>query len=228
MTYELYIGDRMFSSWSLRGWLMLEKFAIPHTTHMIGLYSGTMAKDMAHLASARLVPTLRTPEGTVVGESLAMAETLAERHPDAGFWPTDPAQRATARWLCAEMVGGFGALRGECAMQLGHIWEGFAVTDAVKVDLARIETLWQHARNVSGSTDGFLFGAYSLADVFYTPVAARIIGYDLPVSEASRAYCAALLSDPAVLDWQEQARKVHYDPVPYAMDLPKRPWSLGA
>jgi len=228
MTYELYIGDRMFSSWSLRGWLMLEKFAIPHTTHMIGLYSGTMAKDMAHLAPARLVPTLRTPEGTVVGESLAMAETLAERHPDAGFWPTDPAQRATARWLCAEMVGGFGALRGECAMQLGHIWEGFAVTDAVKVDLARIETLWQHARNVSGSTDGFLFGAYSLADVFYTPVAARIIGYDLPVSEASRAYCAALLSDPAVLDWQEQARKVHYDPVPYAMDLPKRPWSLGA
>jgi len=228
MTYELYIGDRMFSSWSLRGWLMLEKFAIPHTTHMVGLFSGTMAEDMAHLAPARLVPTLRTPEGTVVGESLAMAETLAERHPDAGLWPTDPAQRATARWLCAEMVGGFGALRSECAMQLDHIWVDFAVTDSVTLDLARIETLWQHARTVSGSTDGFLFGAYSLADVFYTPVAARIIGYDLPVSDASRAYCIALLSDPAVLRWQEQAREVQYDPTPYHLDLPTRAWSLEA
>jgi glutathione S-transferase len=87
MTYTLYIGDRLFSSWSLRGWLMLEKFNIPHSVKLVGLYSGTMAKDMAHLAPARLVPTLVTPEGTVVGESLAMAETLAEENPDAGLWP---------------------------------------------------------------------------------------------------------------------------------------------
>jgi glutathione S-transferase len=227
MTYDLYIGDRMFSSWSLRGWLMLEKFAIPHNTHMIGLYSGTMAKDMEKLAPARLVPTLRTPEGTIVGESLAMGETLAEQNPDAGLWPNDPAQRATARWLCAEMVGGFGALRGDCAMQLRHIWQGFKPSDAVKTDLARIETLWAHARTVSGCSDGFLFGAYSLADVFYTPAAARIVGYDLPVSPAARAYCNALLSDPAVLRWQQQAQEVLYDPMPYDMDLPKRPWSLA-
>lgn len=226
MTYDLYIGDRMFSSWSLRGWLMLEKFAIPHNTHMIGLYSGTMAQDMAHLAPARLVPTLRTPEGLVVGESLAMGETLAERHPDAGLWPSAPDQRATARWLCAEMVGGFGALRGDCAMQLHHIWEGFTASDAVKTDLARIETLWAHARAISGSSDGFLFGAYSLADVFYTPVAARIVGYDLPVSAGARDYCRELLSDPAVLQWQEQARIVTYDPMPYDLGLRKRPWSL--
>jgi glutathione S-transferase len=226
MTYDLYIGDRMFSSWSLRGWLMLEKFAIPHNTHMIGLYSGSMAKDMEDLAPARLVPTLRTPDGVVVGETLAMAETLAEQNPAAGLWPSDPAQRATARWLCAEMVGGFGALRGDCGMQFRHIWEDFAPSDAVKADLKRVETLWAHARAVSGSSGDFLFGAYSLADVFYTPVAARIIGYNLPVSKASRAYCKALLSDPAVLQWQEKAQEVQYDPMPYDMDLPKRPWSL--
>jgi len=226
MTYDLYIGDRMFSSWSLRGWLMFEKFAIPHDAHMIGLYSGTMAQDMEHLAPARLVPTLRTPEGTVVGESLAMAETLAERHPDAGLWPSDSAQRATARWLCAEMVGGFGALRGDCAMQLSHIWDGFEPSDSVKADLARVETLWNHARAVSGSNDGYLFGTYSLADVFYTPVAARIVGYDLPVSPAARAYCNLLLSDPAVLRWQEKANEVKYDPMPYDMGLPKRDWRL--
>ena len=107
MAYEIYIGDRMFSSWSLRGWLMLEKFSLPHTVHLVGLYSGTMAQEMAHLAPARLVPALRTPEGTVVGESLAIAETLAEQNPDAGLWPADPAQRAAARWLAAEMVAGF-------------------------------------------------------------------------------------------------------------------------
>ena len=226
MAYELYIGDRMFSSWSLRGWLMLEKFSLPHTVHMVGLYSGTMADDMAHLAPARLVPALRTPEGTVVGESLAIAETLAERHPEAGLWPSAPEQRATARWLCAEMAAGFGALRSACPMQLAHVYEGFEVSEAVKSDLNRIETRFDHARKVSGRSSGYLFGAYSLADVFYTPVAARIVGYGLPVSAETRDYCELLLSDPAVLRWQEQAHEVSYDPEPYAMDLPRRPWPL--
>ncbi|MDC0659600.1 glutathione S-transferase [Leisingera sp. SS27] len=226
MAYEIYIGDRMFSSWSLRGWLMLEKFSLPHTVHMVGLYSGTMAQDMAHLAPARLVPALRTPDGLVVGESLAIAETLAERHPDAGLWPSDPAERATARWLAAEMVGGFSALRGECPMQLAHICEGFEVSRSVNADLERIEALFAHARKVSGHSSGYLFGDYSLADVFYTPVAARILGYGLPVSAETRAYCKLLLSDPAVLHWQTLAHEVSYDPQPYAMDLPKRPWSL--
>ncbi|AHC99579.1 glutathione S-transferase [Leisingera methylohalidivorans] len=226
MSYEIYIGDRMFSSWSLRGWLMLEKFTLPHTVHLVGLFTGTMAEEMAHLAPARLVPALRTPEGTVVGESLAIAETLAEQNPDAGLWPVDPSQRAAARWLAAEMVAGFGALRGECPMQLAHIYEGFETSGAVQADLDRIETLFAFARNVSGLADGYLFGDYSLAEVFYTPVAARIIGYGLPVSAATRTYCKLLLSDPAVLRWQEQAHEVNYDPEPYARDLPRRPWTL--
>ncbi len=224
MTYDLYIGDRMFSSWSLRGWLMFEKFGIPARTHMIGLYSGTMQRDMAALAPARLVPTVRTPEGTVIGESLAIAETLAERHPDAGLWPADPAARATARWLCSEMVSGFGALRGDCPMQLVYCFRGFEPSAAVHADLARIETLWSHARQVSAHPKGWLFGNYSLADVFYTPVAARIIGYGLPVSDPARDYCLALLGDPAVLQWRRAAHDVHYDPMPYALDLPHDPW----
>ena len=104
MTYDLYIADRMFSSWSLRGWLMFDSFGLPVRPHMVGLYAGTMATDMAPVAPARLVPALRTPEGTVIGESLAMAETLAERHPEAGLWPADPALRATARWLCTDQL----------------------------------------------------------------------------------------------------------------------------
>ena len=101
MTYQIYIADRMYSSWSLRGWLMLEKFNIPHQVNMVGLYSGKMAQDMAPLAPARLVPALQLPHGTVIGESLAIAESLAERHPDAGLWPQDPDLRAVdARCNC--------------------------------------------------------------------------------------------------------------------------------
>lgn len=224
MTYDLYIGDRMFSSWSLRGWLMFEKFAIPCRTHMVGLYAGTLARDLAPVAPARTVPAVRTADGTVVAETLAIAETLAECHPQAGHWPADPGSRATTRWLCAEMASGFAALRQHCPMQLLHCYQGFTPPDAVLCDLARLETLLTHARSVSGSPTGWLFGSYSLADVFYTPVAARIVGYGLPVSTEARAYCLALLSDPAVRDWRVKAHQTTYDPVPYALDLPTRPW----
>lgn len=214
MTYDLYIGDRTFSSWSLRGWLMLQKFNLPFQEHLIGLYGGTMAQDMADLAPARLVPALRTPDGDVVGESLAMAETLAERHPEANMWPADPSARIRARWLSAEMTAGFGALRGDCSMQLAHVDVDFKPSDAVKKDLARIETLWAFAREKA--TDGpWLFGAYSLTDAFYAPVCARIIGYNLPVSDAAKAYCMTTLSDPDFQLWRAEGLKTTYDPFPY-------------
>ncbi len=232
MTYDLFLGDRMYSSWSLRGWLMLEKFGLPYRPHMVGLYTGTMAADLAPLAPARLVPVLRTPDGTIVGETLAIAETLAERHPQAGLWPADPAARATARWLCAEMSTSFAALRAACPMQLQRQYHGFAPTAAVVEDLARLDTIWAHARaisgqTVSGQTGGWLFGTYSLADVFYTPVAARLVGYDLPISDAARSYAIELLSDPAVRAWRQQAREITYDPEPYACELPATAWPIA-
>jgi len=226
MTYDLYIGDKTYSSWSLRGWLMLRKFDLPMREHLVGLYAGTMAQDLAPVAPARLVPALRTPDGLVVGESMAMAETLAERHPDADLWPVDPALRATARWLVAEMCAGFTALRGDCPMQLKRAYRGFAPSEGVQADLARIETLFAHARGLSGAASGPLFGAYSLADVFYTPVAARIVGYGLPVSEATRAYALDLLSDPAVQEWRADGLTVSYDPEPYVLDLPSDDWPV--
>lgn len=224
MTYDLHIGDQAFSSWSLRGWLMFEKFGLPFRTHMAGLYDGTMAEDLAPLAPARLVPVMRTPDGTVVGETLAMAETLAERHPQTGFWPADPAARAAARWLVSEMHAGFGALRGECPMQLLTVYEGFCPSEGVKADLARLETLWAYARGQHGGEGPWLFGAYSLADVFFAPVAARIAGYDLPVGPEARSYVDAHLADSAFRKWRAEGLKKSYDPVPYALDLPGRDW----
>lgn len=224
MTYDLYIGDRTFSSWSLRGWLMLEKFQLPYRAHLVGLYSGTMTSDLAELTPAALVPVLRTLEGIVVGETMAMAETLAERHPDAAMWPDDPAERATARWLCAAMAAGFSTLRRDCPMQLLQVNKGFAVSDALQADLERVEELWNHARAVSDTDGPWLFGRYTLADVFYAPVAARIVGYDLPVSEMARAYCKQTISDPAFKAWRAEGLKVTYDPVPYDRGGPTEPW----
>jgi glutathione S-transferase len=224
MTYQLYIGDRNFSSWSLRGWLMLEKFGLPYQAHMVGLYSGTMQADLAHLAPARTVPVMQTAEGYVVTDSMAMAETLAENHPERALYPRDPAARALARSITAEMHSGFGTLRNACPMMLGFVWQGFVPSEAVKADLCRIEDLWSLARTRHGQNGPWLFGDYSLADVFYAPVAMRITAYDLPVSDESRAYVAAHLSDPAFLAWRQEALKETHSPFPYPLPLAQKPW----
>jgi len=224
MTYDLYIGDRLFSSWSLRGWLMLEKFNLPYKAHLVGLYDGTMQDDLAHLAPAKTVPAMRTPEGHVLTDSIAMAETLAEMHPESGLYPREPAARALARSMVAEMHSGFGALRDACPMQLGFCWEGFEPPQPVTEDIARIETLWTLARSHHGSGGPWLFGDYTLADVFYAPVAMRITGFGLQVTDESAAYVKAHLADPALQTWREAALEKSYDPWPYPQDLPRRPW----
>ncbi len=224
MTYDLFIGDRSFSSWSLRGWLMFQKFDLPVRTHLVGLYSGTMAQDLAPLAPARLVPVMRTPEGIVVGDTLAIAETLAERHPESGLWPADAAARALARWMVAELHAGFGALRAACPMQLIHQYTNVEVPDPVRADLDRIEALWALARQRHGGDSPWLFDKYSLADVFFAPVAARIAGYDLTVDTQAKAYVAAHLADADFQAWRAEGLKVSYDSQPYARDLPTKPW----
>ncbi|SFR46547.1 glutathione S-transferase [Yoonia tamlensis] len=224
MTYQLYIGDRTFSSWSLRGWLMLEKFGLDYNTNLVGLYAGTYREELAHLAPARTVPAMQTPEGYVLTDSLAMGETLVERHPDIDLYPRDGAARALARTITHEMHSGFMALRDACPNMITHVWEGFKPSDAVLSDLARIEELWALARSRHGQNGPWLFGEYSLADVFYAPVALRITAYDLPVSADAQNYVNAHLSDPAFLAWREASKSETYEPWPYPMDLGRKPW----
>lgn len=226
MTYDLYIGDRSFSSWSLRGWLMFEKFNIPYRTHMLGLYSGTLQQGLSDLAPARLVPVIRTPDGDVVGDTMAIAEVLAERHPDAGLWPKDESARILARWLVAEMHAGFGALRDECPMQLLHQYDGFAVSPAVQSDLDRLQELWALARSRHGGDGPWLFDTYSLADAYYAPIAARIAGFGLQVDEATAIYVSEHLQDPAFRKWRAMGLTKTYDRMPYALDFPTCDWPL--
>lgn len=203
---------------------MLEKFGLPYNITTVGLYSGTMQADLAHLQPACTVPVMQTAAGHVVTDSLAMAETLVEENPDVALYPIDPAARALARSMIAEMHSGFGALRSACPMMLEFCWNGFVPSKDVRADLARIETLWGLARARHAAEGPWLFGDYSLADVFYAPVAMRIMAYDLPVSDAARDYVMAHVNDPAIQSWRAEGITVTYDPWPYPQDLARKPW----
>lgn len=224
MTYELAIGDRTYSSWSLRGWLLFAPFDLPVRTRTARMYSQGFQDLLADFAPARLVPAMKTPAGDVVFDTLAMAETLAETHPDIAYWPKNPAARAFARSITAEMHSGFGALRDACTMILKCQFSGFQPSDAVLADLARLELLWTQARTQFGENGPWLFGEYSLADVFYAPVATRIATYDLPVGDLAQTYVATHLSQPDFRRWRALGLAQNYQQPGYHPDLPEQVW----
>lgn len=223
MTYELVIGDRAYSSWSLRGWLLFDAFGLPVRTRLARLYSDELPVMLRDYAPARTAPTMRTPDGVVVPETIAIAEELASRHPEAGIWPAAPAMRAVARVLAAEMHAGFSALRSHCPMNLRVSYTDCAPPEAVLADLARLDEIWGWAWAQSGS-DGWLCGEYSAADAFFAPVAARIAGYNLPMSERALAYVAAHLAHPSFRRWRAMGMVDLPDQPFYRRDWPQRPW----
>ena len=132
---EGIIGDRAYSSWSLRGWLLFEKFGLKAKTRFVEFSGQDVRDQMAAHAPARTVPTLITPEGALIWDSLAMAEELATRHPEAGHWPSNPKLRATARTLAAEMHSSFGVLCNDCLMNLCCVYFNYAPSEDVVVDV---------------------------------------------------------------------------------------------
>lgn len=222
--YNLMIGDYAYSSWSLRGWLLFEKFGIATKTTYVDFSQQSVAEQVAQYVPARTVPTLITPEGHVIWDSLAIAEELAQRHPNAGLWPSDPGLRAMARGLACEMHSGFMALRSDCPMNLYTCYTDVPVSKAVQADLARIETLWSHALE---RADGpWLCGDYSAADAFFAPVAARIAGYGLQVSALSSNYVARHLGDPTFQNWRAKALDHGVVLRWYVRDYATAPWPV--
>ena len=223
MTYDLVIGDRAYSSWSLRGWLLFDTFDIPVRTRLARLYCDELPNMLVDFFPAKTAPTMRTPDGVVVPETIAIAEELASRHPEAGLWPVDPKARAVARVLAAEMHAGFTALRNHCPMNLRVSYTTCEPPPEVLADLARLETLWGWAWDQTGS-DQWLAGAYSAADAFFAPVAMRIAGYNLPVSARAMAYVQAHLHHPSFRRWRAMGLVDGADQPFYRRDWPRRPW----
>jgi len=188
-SYNLLIADPSYSSWSLRGWLCFAAFNIPVSVRVTRLYEQQFRTDLhAFSRLARTVPTATASDGAEMTDSLSIAEEVAQRHPEAGLLPAAPQERALARSLMAEMHSGFHTLRGDCPMNTRTAYAKSPVSDALLSDLHRLETLWQ------GRKTPWLFGeSYSVADAFFAPVAARIAGYNLPVSPDAKAYVEAHL-----------------------------------
>ncbi len=223
MTYDLVIGDRGYSSWSLRGWLLFDAFGLPVKTRLARLYSDELPNLLKDYFPGKTAPTMRTPDGVVVPETIAIAEELASRHPDAGLWPADPKARAVARVLAAEMHAGFTALRSHCPMNLRASYTTCEPPEAVLADLARLETLWGWAWEQTGSAV-WLTGAYSAADAFFAPVATRIATYNLPVSARAMDYVQAHLAHPSFRRWRAMGLVDGADQPFYRRDWPRRPW----
>ncbi len=209
MGYTLYIAGKRYSSWSLRGWLLLEAFGLPFKERIAPLRSPEFEAMRAEMAPSRTVPTLAHEEDgarRVVWDSLAIAEYLAERHPEAGHWPADPERRAWARCLAAEAHAGFGAMRKALPMNLGRRYHNKSVSESVEADVERLVELWTLTRARYGDGGPYLFGAaYTAADVFFTPYATRIETYGGALSGEAATYSDALLTHPPYWKWREAA-----------------------
>ena len=199
--YILYIANKNYSSWSLRPWVLLHTLGIPFEERLAPFGTAGSPHDFRTFSPNGKVPCLHDG-ATVVWDSLAILEYLAERH--TGVWPSDPTARAFARSAAAEMHSGFGALRQTCSMTCGLRVRLQHIAPALRADLERLQDLWQEGLERFGGP--FLAGnAFSAADAFYAPVAFRIQTYRLPLAPAALAYAERLLGLPAMRSWYAAA-----------------------
>jgi glutathione S-transferase len=205
---KLYIGNKNYSSWSMRPWVLLKQLQIPFEEVRVRFDSfeadSGFKRTVAGLNPVGKVPVL-VDEGLAVWDSLAIAEYLAERFPDKEVWPRDRQARARARSICAEMHSGFSALRSHCPMNVeARVWREQA---AVRADVERIVSMWGGLLQQHGGP--LLFGQFSAADAYFAPVVLRLKNYALPVPAAISAYSARVCALPGMQAWIDDALAEH-------------------
>lgn len=206
MVLRLIIGNKNYSSWSLRPWLAMTALGIPFEEELVPLDAPDFKERIRARSPAGKVPVLLDGEA-VVWESSAILEHLAERFPEKGVWPSDPVARAHARSLATEMHNGFGALRSVAPMNLWRPVEARSFPQEALQDVRRITRRWGEARARFGSGGDFLFGAFCAADAMYAPVATRLRTYAMEVDSVAAAYVEAIHAHPAFVAWKEAALK---------------------
>lgn len=204
MSLTLVIGNKNYSSWSLRPWIAMKVAGIPFEEIQIPLYEPGSRERMLEYSPAGKVPILIDGDEHV-WESLAILEHLAERFPEARLWPSDRRARSHARAVASEMHGGFQPLRQNCTMNLWLPVKARPQPPEVLANVARIEQMWADCRARFGQSGPFLFGAFGAADAMYAPVVARFNTYGLPVSAKTRAYMDAVMALPAWREWYDAA-----------------------
>jgi len=200
MSLTLVIGNKNYSSWSLRPWLFLKYHDIVFEEIRIPLYREDSKPKLLSYSPAGKVPTLL--DGDInVWDSLAILEYLAERFPQTQGWPENIAERARARSLAAEMHSGFTALRSNCGMNCRRTSASKQLPDAVYADIERIGQIWQQCRQQHSAKGPWLFGQFSIVDAMFAPVALRFYSYQLATNPEAQAYINTVLENPAVKAW---------------------------
>jgi len=221
MTLRLIIGNKNYSSWSMRPWIAMKAAGIAFDETVISLYvEGSEAAIRAHSPAGK-VPILIDGQGdreVRVWESLAILEYLAEKFPAARLWPSDPAARALARAISTEIHAGFVPLRQQCGMNMWRPPAKRDLSEDAKANIARVQALWTDARTRFGAGGPFLFGRFCAADAMYAPIVSRFETYAIDVSAPVAAYMQAVIALPAWQEWRRAAlretwviRKFEYD-----------------
>jgi glutathione S-transferase len=207
--YTLYIGSKNISSWSLRPWLAMKMAKLAFDEVLTPLRRPeTKSQIGAHSPSGK-VPALKIEENgatQTVWDSLAICETLAERHRHARLWPQEARARAEARSIVAEMHSGFPNLRNVLPMDIAARHPTPALDDAVQAEIARVVAIWQSALSRSGQDGGFLFGPFSIADAFYAPVVTRFETYGIHLPAVAQAYTQRVLALAPMREWEAAAK----------------------
>lgn len=201
----LVIGNKNYSSWSLRPWLLLKHAGISFKEMRIPLYVGDWQAEMLKYSPSGKVPALRDG-GLTVWDSLAICEYIAEQFPEHLLWPKDKEARAVARSVSAEMHSGFANLRQNMTMNCRKHYPGKGRAPGVQEDIDRITAIWNDCRARFGTSGDFLFGQFSIADAMFAPVTTRFITYDVPLDPVSAAYVKAVQALPAMQEWYAAAR----------------------
>ena len=206
----LVIANKNYSSWSLRPWLAMTELGIPFSERMVKFDSEDWARNIGTLSPTRLVPVLWEGEpgaGFATFDSIAILERLHELHPEAGIWPADPRARARARSLAADFHAGYSALRNAMPMNIRSRHPGKGMNPDVQRDIDRLCAHWSRTRSEFGAGGAFLFGGFSAADAFFTPVVSRFVTCGVALDGEAKAYQEALLSTGAMQAWTEEALK---------------------
>jgi glutathione S-transferase len=201
MALKLVIGNKNYSSWSMRPWLALRANDIAFEEIFIPLYTGEADKQrLLDFTRSGKVPALIDGDVTI-WDSLSIIEYVAERFPEARLWPEDRASRAHARSISAEMHSGFMALRNECGMNLHRPVGAIALSADARANVARIQEIWTECRERYGKLGPFLFGRFGAADAMFAPVVHRLRTYAIAVGPAAQAYAETMMALPAFQEW---------------------------
>ena len=201
---HLVSGNRNYSSWSLRPWILMRQLDIPFTDEVVWLYRDDSGPAKLEHSPAGRVPVLKHGEVTV-WDSLAIIEYVAELFPQAGAWPGERVARARARSLCCEMHAGFQGVRNEIPMNLRARKRTPSLSPETSNELARLQKIWTDTRSEFGQGGEFLFGAFSAADAFFLPVATRLQTYGIPSEGMASSYRDALLELATFQEWRQKA-----------------------